>query len=285
MRAIKAASVFLIAVTLSCAAMAAAPEAEEVSAGQLQALPWQHGPAQGALGNQATVQIPAGGGMLPEGKASKFLELTGNLPDPETTILTGGNWWATFDFIGEGYVKDDEKIDAHALLKALKDNEQEGNAERKERGLPLLHIDGWYVEPHYDKTTNRLEWGVKLHSSDSDDAIVNYTVRILGRSGYESVTLVSDPASLDADVKEFKQVLASFEFNSGQKYAEFKPGDRVAAYGLGALVIGGAAAVAAKSGFWKVIVGALAAGWKLIAAGAVAVFAALGKIFSRKRKD
>jgi len=276
----------LVVVALSYSAMAAAQESNDASVShQLRDLPWQHGPAKGVLGDKATVQIPSDGGMLPQGKGGKFLELTGNLPDPETAILVHGNWWATFDFVDEGYVKDDEKIDPDALLKTMKDNQQESNAERKKRGLPLLYIDGWYVEPHYDKTTNRLEWGAKLHSSESNDAIVNYTVRILGRSGHESATLVSDPASLDADVKEFKQVLASFEFNSGQKYSDFKPGDRVAAYGLGALVVGGAAAVAAKSGFWKVIVGALVAGWKLLAAGAVALFAAIGKAFGRKRKD
>ena len=44
---------------------------------------------------------------------------------------------------------------------------------------------------------------------------------------------------------------------------------------------GGAAAVAAKTGFWKVIVGALAAGWKLVLAAVVAVFAGLGRFFKR----
>jgi hypothetical protein len=48
------------------------------------------------------------------------------------------------------------------------------------------------------------------------------------------------------------------------------------------LVTGGAAAIAVKTGLWKVIVGALAAGWKFIAAGAVALFGAISRRFKRK---
>jgi uncharacterized membrane-anchored protein len=73
--------------------------------------------------------------------------------------------------------------------------------------------------------------------------------------------LVSDPASLDQDVKEFHAALSNLTFDSGQQYSEFRPGDKVAEYGLAALVVGGAAAVAVKSGagFFKVIgVGVLA---------------------------
>ena len=56
----------------------------------------------------------------------------------------------------------------------------------------------------------------------------------------------------------------------------------MAEIGLAALVVGGAAAVAAKTGFWKVLITALAAFWKFIAVGAVAVFAAIGKLFKKK---
>ena len=54
-------------------------------------------------------------------------------------------------------------------------------------------------------------------------------------------------------------------------------------FGLAALVLGGAAAVATKKGFWAVLGGFFAAGWKFIIAGAVALFAGIGKIFSRKK--
>jgi uncharacterized membrane-anchored protein len=288
MKLIPSICAFLITAALSCTVAAAPPSAppssDDDALEQVRSLPWQRGPAKGSLGDKASVQIPANGALLPQGQSDKFLELTGNLPSPKSSVITHGNWWAIFGFVDEGYVKDDEKVDPDALLQVLQETQKEANEEREKRGLPLMYIDGWYVPPRYDKAANRLEWGTKLHSSTSSEPFVNYTVRILGRSGHESATLVSDPENLDKDVKEFKEVLASFEFNPGEKYSEFKQGDRIAAYGLGALVIGGAAAVAAKSGFWKVIVAALAAGWKFIAAGAVVLLAGLRKFLGGGRK-
>ena len=270
---------------LLCAAAlgpaAAAPDKDDDVGAQMRALPWQRGPAPGAIGDKATLMIPAEGGYLKAGDAGKFLTLTGNLPSKGTSILTGSHWWAALDFNPIGYVKDDEKIDADALLKSIKESDEAENSERKKQGLPELHTEGWYVPPHYDTQTKHLEWGVKLRSSDNPDPVINYSVRLLGRTGVESVVLVSSPAKLDENVKELKTVLTSFEFNGGEKYSEWKPGDHVAEIGLGALVVGGAAAVMAKTGLWKVILGALAAFWKLIAVGAVAVFAAIGKLFKR----
>jgi hypothetical protein len=92
--------------------------------------------------------------------------------------------------------------------------------------------------PHYDTATKRLEWGLRLRG-ESGEKNVNYTSRILGRSGVMTATLVSDTATLAQNTDEFKKVLAGFDYNSGQTYAEFKNGDKVAAIGLGALVLGG----------------------------------------------
>jgi uncharacterized membrane-anchored protein len=50
-------------------------------------------------------------------------------------------------------------------------------------------------------------------------------------------------------------------------------------------VLGGAAAIATKKGFWAVLGGFLAAGWKFIAAGAVALSAGLRRFFGRKSDD
>mgnify|MGYP003608221884 CR=1 FL=1 len=49
------------------------------------------------------------------------------------------------------------------------------------------------------------------------------------------------------------------------------------------LVLGGAAAVATKKGLWGIIGGFLAATWKFLIAGAVALFAGVGKLFGRKK--
>ena len=245
-------------------------------------LAWQKGPTKIALGSRADVSLAEHQAALPEADSSKFLELTGNLPSQGTQIIASKTWWATFDFDDSGFVKDDDKIDADALLKQIKASDEPANEERKKRGMALLTTDGWYTPPHYDSKTRQLEWALKLHASDDPKPVINYTVRLLGRSGYERAVQVSSPETLDQDVAEFKQMLTAFDFHSGEKYSEFRQGDRVAEFGLAALVAGGAAAVIAKTGFWKVILAFLAASWKLVAAGAVALFAGIGKLFKRK---
>ena len=187
-----------------------------------------------------------------------------------------------FAFVQSGYVKDDEKLDADALLLSLREGDQAANEERRKRGMDELFTDGWVVKPHYDSTTKQLEWGLRLHSSSDSTPIVNYTMRILGRHGYESVVLVTDEPSLEHDVKELRGMLASgFRFNAGERYDEFKPGDHLAEFGLGALVVGGVAAAAVKGGWFKGLLAALVAGWKLVAMAVVGLFAGARKLFKR----
>jgi uncharacterized membrane-anchored protein len=265
----------------SAPAMAAEPE-QDVGA-EMKKLPWQDGPATGEAGSHAKLAIPDGARMLPESSGGRFLELTGNLPEPGDTILVRGDWWATLSFDESGYVKDDEKLDADALLASMRSNEEKANKERKKRGMAELTNDGWIVPPHYDPKTKFLEWGIKLRASDNPRPVVNYTMRLLSRRGYETVVLVTSPETLDRDVQDLHNVLTGFNFNAGETYGEFRPGDHVAEFGLGALVLGGAAAAAVKAGWFKGILVALAAAWKLVAAAVVAVFASIGKLFKRNK--
>jgi uncharacterized membrane-anchored protein len=116
--------------------------------------------------------------------------------------------------------------------------------------MPAIYTAGWAVPPRYDQTTKRLEWGVQLRGEDGHP-LVNYKIRLLGRRGVMHAILVTTPERLDRDVAEFKAALVGYTFVSGERYSEFRAGDRVAEYGLAALVLGGAAAVATKSGFLK----------------------------------
>lgn len=283
MRATLKVSVVAVWLLWSTVGLAKPTTAEEVGKA-IGELPWQRGPANLAVGAKSTMVIPDGSGLLREADSGKFLELTGNLPSRGTSILVTNNWWATFSFDESGYIKDDEKIDADALLKTIKETDGPANEERRKRGLPEIYTDGWQIPPRYDFTNKYLEWALRLRANDNQGPVINYTVRILGRTGYERIVLVSSPEQMDADVKAFKEMLRGFKFNPGETYAEFKQGDRVAEFGLAALVVGGAAAVAAKSGLWKVILAFVAASWKLLAGAAVAAAYGIAKLLGRKSK-
>jgi uncharacterized membrane-anchored protein len=246
-------------------------------------LDWHIGPRAEAIAAKATLKTPSDKvQFLDEKNSRRFLELTGNLPENGNFIVhnSEGGWWAAFSFDPSGYVKEGEKIDADALLKTLKDGDGPSNEERKRLGLGTLTTEGWYVPPHYDEKTKRLEWALKLRSEHG--VALNYTIRLLGRSGVMSATLVSSPETLDADIASFRKVLDGFDYNDGERYAEFKPGDHVAEYGLAALITGGAAVIATKKGFWAAAGAFIASMWKLVAAAGVAALAWLKSLFSKK---
>jgi uncharacterized membrane-anchored protein len=145
-----------------------------------------------------------------------------------------------------------------------------------------MTVVGWKVPPNYDTESKRLEWAIDGRS-DRGESVINLNTRILGRRGVTSVMLVTSPETLDSDVRDFKTALGGYSYASGEQYHEFKSGDKIAEYGLAALILGGAAAVATKKGLWAVIAGFLAAFWKVIAGVAVALIAGLGSIFKRKK--
>jgi len=270
----------LLVVALASAAPVGAqpsPEAEQLLR-ELRALTWQEGPTEGHLGSVATVKVPQGLAFLDAANTRRFLELNQNPPRDNhyTLAMPDLSWFAIFFFEDSGYVKDDEKLDAGVLLKTIQERDKRSNDERKRLNMPGLHTVGWHVPPHYDAATKRLEWGLRLQGDDGK-TVVNYTIRILGRRGVMHATLVSDPASLDKDMAAFKDTLGGYGFTPGERYAEFKSGDRVAEYGLAALVLGGGAAVAVKSGFAKAI-------WKFLVVGVVALGGAITAVLRKLRR-
>jgi uncharacterized membrane-anchored protein len=249
------------------------PSAQDQLWAQIEKLDWKLGPTQGDIAGTASIVVPKSSVFLGSTGTRRFLELQGNLAADNNFTFAPSDlaWFSVFAFDSSGYVQDDEKIDPDELLDILKKSNIAGNEERKRRGLGTLVLEGWYVTPHYDVQTKRLEWGTRLRN-ESGAVTVNYTIRLLGRTGVMSAILVSDPTSLDKDIKSFKTALAGFDFNAGQKYSEYRTGDKVAEYGLAALIVGGAAAAAAKSGAFKFlgkfigigVIGGLAAAWALL---------------------
>jgi len=239
---------------------------------QLEALDWIRGPKKVQLFDNSNLQVPEGYLFLNPPDTAKLQALQHNLAGATQYFLAPEDfrWQVLFSFSNDGYVKDDEKIDANALLKSIEDNTVEGNKARREKGWDEMEVVGWQTAPHYDTQTHRLEWAIDGKNVRTNDVVVNFNTRLLGRGGVMSAVLITAPDALAPAIAEFKGTLNGFEYVPGQRYAEYKPGDKIAKYGLAALVTGGAAAIAVKTGLWKVIVTAVAAGWKFIAAAAVA---------------
>lgn len=282
---------FLIALTLVCISALIAvgqnnrkkatptPTPESNSWDTLQNVKFQNGPARGDLGTTAQVQVPAGYVFAGGNDTRLIMEQMQNPTNGRElgfVAPAGEDWFAVFEFNPVGYVKDDEKgsLDADAMLESIKAGAEEGNKERVKRGWPTMTILGWEHPPRYDETTHNLEWAVRAESEGLP--VINYNTRLLGRGGVMEVTLVTDPSTLADTLPKFKTMLSGFDFNQGQKYNEFRAGDKMAAYGLTGLIVGGGTAALVKSGAFKWI-------WKAVVAGVVGVAALLKKIFSRKQ--
>lgn len=269
----------LAAALLLAAAPSLSQEEDEFEQAMAE-LGWVSGPADVGIADIATVSLPSEYSYLDSDDTAVLMEMFQNPTSTEEYFVGPEDlrWWAVFSFEDTGYIKDDEEIDANDLLDSLREGNRYANEERRNRGWSELHITGWQYPPFYEEDSNRLAWAIRAESDG--EAIVNYNTRLLGRKGVMSAVLVADPETLDASVREFKQVLATFNYDQGHRYAEYLPGDKVAAYGLAALVTGGAAAAVAKSGAAKGL-------FKLIGVGALAVFAFFSRFAKRifKRSD
>lgn len=227
-------------------------------------LKWQIGPNTQTIDGKATLKVPERYLFLDKEETNKYSEIAQNPSNGKDSLFLGEKFEAYFHFDKTGYIKDNETIDLDSLLSQYKEGVKIGNNERTKKGWDSLDVDGWFFKPQYDKEKKLLEWAFLLRNTKTQTPVVNYYTRILGRTGVMSVLLVASPENMNEAIVDFKQKLNGFEFNAGEKYAEFKQGDKVAEYGLAALILGGAAAVATKKGFWAVLAGLFAGLWKLI---------------------
>jgi uncharacterized membrane-anchored protein len=122
---------------------------------------------------------------------------------------------------------------------------------------------------------------ITAHSPTSA-RIVNFNTRLLGRTGVTSAVLMyGDDVQLKDIIGDFRALMSGFTFKDGQRYSEFRDGDKLAEYGLAALVAGGGVALAAKTGLLAKLGLVLAKGGKAIILGIVAVGAGIANFVKR----
>ncbi|MFL6199952.1 MAG: DUF2167 domain-containing protein [Thermoanaerobaculia bacterium] len=274
-----------LAAVLALAVSASAEEGPEIQ--------WTPGPTTAELGdNLARIDVPEGYVFAGGDQTRRFMEMTGNPPsDREVGVIMpageGKSWFLLFEYDEAGYVKDDEKdkIDADAILESVRKGTEASNEERKKLGGGEIHVTGWFEKPHYDAKSHNLVWAIEARGAADTDRSVNYDVRLLGRKGYISATLVTDPSSLQADLPHVQTLLSGFSFQQGNRYADWVSGDKVAEYGLTALIAGGAGAAAVKLGLFASLGKLLAKGGKLIVAGVAALGAGIKRMVGGRKKD
>ena len=220
-------------------------------------------------------------------------DLWGNPPDEDvlgmlvpagTSLLDEKeSWVVVISHSDDGYVSDEEasKIDYDKMMKDMQDGARESNPEREKEGYPAIQIIGWATPPHYDQGTNKLYWAKELSFAGAGEHTLNYDIRVLGRGGYLSFNAVAGMHQLEMVKASMPRVLGMAEYDAGQRYTDFDAStDKIAAYGIGALVAG---AIAAKAGLFAKLLGLLIVFKKFVIVGFVAVAAGVRKFFTRSR--
>jgi len=204
----------------------------------------------------------------------------GMLIPAEFDPLSDNSWAVVMTFEEDGYVKDDDAahMDYTKLLGEMKDGMREANEERVKRGYDAIELIGWAAPPRYDTATKKLYWAKELKFGDSSEHTLNYNLRLLGRRGVLVLNVVASMHQFKVVEAATPGILAAVNFQDGHRYADFKASsDKVATYGLAALVAGG---VAAKAGLFKGLLLALLALKKFLIVGVIALFAGIKRLWA-----
>jgi uncharacterized membrane-anchored protein len=242
----------------------------------------------------ATINLPESFRYLdPAGSETLLTGIWGNPPGGGKMLgvivpadfdpLAQDAWCVVLDYQEDGYVKDHdaETINYDKLLKQMKEGTREASAERVKQGYPGIELVGWAAAPRYDKQTHKFYWAkeIKFGNGEKENTL-NYNLRVLGRRGILVLNAVAGISQLPQVEKATPEILSMVDFTEGNRYADYKPGtDKLATYGLAALVAGG---IAAKTGLLKGLIVAILALKKFIIIGIVAVGAFIKKIFGAR---
>lgn len=192
-------------------------------------------------------------------------------------------WCVVVEFEEDGYIKDDdaETINYGDLLKQMQEAAREASKARVQDGYPSIELVGWAATPRYDHQTHKFYWAKEIRFGDGKrENTLNYNLRILGRRGVLVLNAVSGMSQLQRIERATPEILAMVDFGAGNRYTDYTPGvDRVATYGLAALVAGG---IAAKTGLVKALLVALLALKKFVVIAFIAVAGFVKKFFNRK---
>ncbi|MPR01274.1 DUF2167 domain-containing protein [Pseudomonas sp. MAFF 212408] len=197
--------------------------------------------------------------------------------------LSERGWGVIVSYNADGHVSDEDaaKIDYAEMLKQMQEEDVEDNKQRQKQGYAGLHLLGWAEPPHYDDSTHKMYWARELKADDANQNTLNYSIRVLGREGVLELNAVAAMADLPVIKQELPKVLAFTNFTDGNLYTDFNPStDKLATYGLAALVAGG---IAAKAGLFAKIGLFLLAAKKFLVIGVVALLAMIRKLFNRNK--
>lgn len=205
--------------------------------------------------SNGTFSVPSGAKMVVGAEAQRADELVnGTTAADSEGFVRMSHRTLYLSYSDSGYVTADDWKDVNSdeLLKSFTQVTEQNNEARVRSGISPLYTDGWIQRPTFDATRKSVRWIVGLHNASGK--FVNAVALQLGRRGYERFTLASTGADPKGDAAILARSVNDYQFNPGFRFSDYVQGDKLAGYGIAALVGTAAGATIAKTvGFGAIL--------------------------------
>lgn len=185
-------------------------------------------------------------------------------------LIRGSGYDVYLNYVDDGYVKLDDwkNVDPKDFLSQMRDIAKSNANYLKEKKLDYVNKIDWIFKPTLNNENKSVSYSYKVDWNSGAESMESKNI-ILGKKGYlESAFVVSYKKDMDLKLESdfSKDFVNGVVFEDGFKYSDYKPGDKLAAVGIGGLVAGSLGVKAlAKSGillklakFWWVLLAPLA---------------------------
>ena len=196
---------------------------------------------------------------------------TGLAAEKDSVMLIRGDGYTIYlDYVDEGYIKLDdwEKVNPTNFLKQMNETAKSNAEYLKKINLDYTTKIDWIFKPTLNKENNSVSYSYKVTWNSGIETMESKNL-ILGKKGHlESAFVINYREDLNFKMQsEFsKDFVNGVIFQEGFKHSDYKPGDKIAAAGIGGLVAGSLGVKAlAKTGllakllkFWWILLAPLA---------------------------
>ena len=196
---------------------------------------------------------------------------TGLAAEKESVMLIRGDGYSIYlDYFDEGYIKLDdwEKVNPTNFLKQMNEVAKSNAEYLKKINLDYTTKIDWIFKPTLNKENNSVSYSYKVTWSSGIETMESKNL-ILGKKGHlESAFVINyrDDLNFKEESEFSKDFVNGVIFRDGFKHSDYKPGDKIAAAGIGGLVAGSLGVKAlAKTGllakllkFWWILLAPLA---------------------------
>jgi uncharacterized membrane-anchored protein len=239
---------FFVAVLIGGSSGAfAAAEHETANQREFDALPWAGG-TQKLAQSHGSFTVPRSGKMVVGARAARADELINGATSADSeAVAIVAHRTLYLSYHDSGFVTADDwsNVDAASMLKDMTQKTEDENDARVKVGGQALHVDGWVQKPTLDAGRKSVRWVLAMH--DSHGRLVNAVALQLGRRGYERFTLASDGTNPQLDAAILSDAAKDYRFDPGFRFSDYVQGDKLAGFGIAALVGTAAGATIAKT--------------------------------------